>query len=272
MVPREITSLDRMCFFDRRDFMNLQQCRKEFIQYVKKFDLKEKVLMDKFHHTFRVMDYCIEIANSLHLEETDVEIAGLVGLLHDIGRFEQWEKYQTYCDNDSIDHADLGIQVLKENNFIGQFVSDIETQELILKAVKNHNKLEIESMSERELLFTKIIRDADKLDIMIEQDNQIRSKNPILNEKLVQSIQKHELCKDTEMNSINGFFTDEDSILRSLAFVFDIHFNYTLKYLQEKEIIENKINLLEIYFPDNPKVQEMKRIIIEYIEKRLKLC
>lgn len=242
-----------------------------FNQYVKKFDLKQKVLMDKFHHTFRVMDYCIEIANSLHLEEADVEIAGLIGLLHDIGRFEQWKIEQSYDKND-MDHADLGVKILKDGNFIAEFISDIEIQKLILKAVENHNKLEIESMSERELLFTKIIRDADKLDILIEQSNQIRSESPILNEKLVQSIQKQELCKDTDMNSINGLFTDEDSVLRSLAFVFDIHFDYTLQYLEEKEIIQNKLNLLEIYFPDNPKVQEVKRIIIEYIEKRLKSC
>lgn len=242
-----------------------------FNQYVKKFDLKEKALIDKFHHTFRVMEYCIAITESLHLKEEDMKIAGLIGLLHDIGRFEQWKMEQSY-DKSNIDHADLGVTILKEDNFIGQFISDIEIQELILKAVKNHNKLELEPMSERELLFTKIIRDADKLDILIEQDNQINSENPILNDQLIQSIQKHELCKDTEINSINGLFTDEDSILRSLAFVFDIHYDYTLKYLQEKEIIQNKINLLEIYFPDHPKVQEVKKIIIEYIEERLKSC
>ncbi len=93
-----------------------------------------------------------------------------------------------------------------------------------------------------------------------------------MNDPLVRSIRNHELCKDIDMYFQNGYFTDEDSILRSLAFVFDIHFDYTLKYLKEKQVIQNKINLLEIYFPDNPKVQEVKHIIIEYIEERLKSC
>ena len=236
-------------------------------QYVKQFNLKEKALMNKFHHTFRVMEYCMEIAKSLHLNDEEIKIAGMIGLLHDIGRFEQWTKYHTYCDADSIDHADLGVKILKNDNFISSFTSDIEMQKIILIAVKNHNKIEIESMSDRALLFTKIIRDADKLDILLEQGNQIRSENPILNDKLIESIQKHELCKNTDGNG-----TDEDSILRSLAFLFDIHFDYTLKYIQEKEVMQKKINLLEIYFPDNPKIKEIKKIIIEYIEKRLKSC
>ncbi len=244
---------------------------KQFNQYVKQFDLKDKALMDKFHHTFRVMEYSTAIAQSLYLNEEDVKIARLVGLLHDIGRFEQW-KIETSYDNNTIDHAELGVTILKKDNLISKFVSDIEVQELVLKAVCNHNKLELEPMSERERLFTKIIRDADKLDIMIEQNNQIHSGKPILNDQLIQSIRHHELCKDIDMHVQNGYFTDEDSILRSLAFVFDIYFDYTLKYLKEKQVIQNKINLLEIYFPDNPKVQEVKHIIIEYIEERLKSC
>lgn len=75
--------------------MMLQQCRKEWIQYVKQFDLKEKRLLEQFHHTFRVMEYSMEIARALHLKEEEIELIGVMGLLHDIGRFEQWTRYQT---------------------------------------------------------------------------------------------------------------------------------------------------------------------------------
>lgn len=235
-----------------------------FNQYVKQFDLNEKAIMRKFHHTFRVMEYAMEITTSLKLNEEDIKIAGIIGLLHDIGRFKQWERYQTYRDKDSVDHADLGVQILKENNWIAEFVFAEDIQELVLKAVKNHNKLEVEPMNERELLFTNIIRDADKLDILIELYNQINSENPILNEKLIQSIEKKELCKNKDSNG-----TDEDHILRSLAFLFDIHFDYTIRYLQEKGTIQNKINLLETYFPNNSDVTKIKEVIQTYIEERM---
>lgn len=66
--------------------------------------------------------------------------------------------------------------------------------------------------------------------------------------------------------------TDEDFVLRSLAFVFDIHFDYTLQYLKEKGIIENKIQLLETYFPNDLNIQKIRSTIINYIEKRLNIC
>ncbi len=245
----------------------LQQCRKEWIQYVKQFDLKEKRLLEQFHHTFRVMEYSMEIARALHLKEEEIELIGVMGLLHDIGRFEQWTRYQTYHDQYSMDHGELGAQILTKIDFLSSFVSNIEVKNLILKVVQNHHKRVIDFMSGRELLYVQIIQDADKLDILKEQGNQITTDSPILNEQLIQSIRMHELCKDTEMKD-----ADEDYILRSLAFVFDIHFDYTLQYLKETEIIENKIKLLEIYFPENAKIQEIRRILIDYIEKRLNIC
>lgn len=235
-----------------------------FNQYVKNFDLKDKAILNKFHHTFRVMEYAMEIATSLKLNEEEIKIAGIIGLFHDIGRFKQWEIYKTYHDTDSVDHADLGVQILKENCWITEFVPDKGFQELVLKSVKNHNKLEIEPMNEREFLFTNIIRDADKLDILMEQNNQINSEKPTLNEKLIQSIEKKELCKDVDSNG-----TDEDLLLRSLAFLFDIHFDYTIHYLQEKGIIQNKINLLEVYFPNNQNVMKIKEVILYYMKERM---
>ena len=44
---------------------------------------------------------------------------------------------------------------------------DKEDYQVVYTAIKNHNKFVIESnLTERELLFSKLIRDADKLDIL----------------------------------------------------------------------------------------------------------
>ena len=40
----------------------------------------------------------------------DVEIIMLIGLLHDYSRFEQWCKYNTFSDINSIDHGDLAVE------------------------------------------------------------------------------------------------------------------------------------------------------------------
>ena len=59
--------------------------------------------------------------------------------------------------------------MLENKEFLRRFVENDKDDELIIKAVRNHNKYKIEEgLNERELLHAKIIRDADKLDIMYE--------------------------------------------------------------------------------------------------------
>ena len=84
---------------------------KLFNNYIKTFDYKDKMILHKFHHTYRVMDFCEQIALSVN---EDIKIAQLCGLFHDIGRFEQYKKYQTYSDIHSIDHSEIGAIILKE--------------------------------------------------------------------------------------------------------------------------------------------------------------
>ena len=50
---------------------------------------------------------------------------------------------------------------------IREFVLNNEYDSIIYKAIKNHNKYKIEEgLSEKEKLYSKIIRDADKIDII----------------------------------------------------------------------------------------------------------
>ena len=109
----------------------------------------------KIDHTFRVMDLCEEIAKSLNLTKEDIAIAKLCGLLHDIGRFEQWSRYKTFADSKSIDHGDFGANLLKEKKFMRKFNNDEKIDDLIIKVVKNHNKYKLEEgLTERESLFS----------------------------------------------------------------------------------------------------------------------
>lgn len=106
------------------------------------------------------------IALSLNLSNEEVKLAELIGLLHDICRFEQVKLYGTFYDNKSIDHATKGLEVLFEDKHIRKFVTEDKYDAVIFKAINNHNKFYIEKgLNEKELLHCKIIRDADKMDI-----------------------------------------------------------------------------------------------------------
>jgi len=235
---------------------------KIFNEYVKKFDLKVKELMYKYHHTFRVMDICEEIANDLGLSDNDVYLAKLCGLLHDIARFKQWTQFKTYKDIDSFDHGDYGYKILKENDFIKQFVQDEEEISIVLDSVKYHNKLIVPIITEKNMLFSNIVRDADKLDIMSTQGNQIKDNEIRLNEKMLNSIYNKEICKNKDVT------TEIDHIIRMLSWVFDFNFKYSYKYLIENKIIEQKFNLLEIY-GETEEIKKLKQFINERIGEKL---
>ena len=137
-----------------------------FDEYIKNFDTSVGEINYKYHHSYRVMDNMEKIAKELNLNKEDIELAKCIGILHDIGRFKQFKEYQTFKD-EQMDHANYGVEVIKQNNILEKANINKEDYEVVYAAIKNHNKYEVEKdLSERELLFTKMIRDADKLDII----------------------------------------------------------------------------------------------------------
>ena len=231
----------------------MQEYFNMFNQYVKTFDFKDKMIRNKFHHTYRVMEYAEEIAESLNV---DTFKAKLCALFHDIGRFEQWKNYQTFSDFESIDHGDLGCKIIN-NHF-----NDIPNKDLVLFTTKNHNKLNIPNNNEEYELYTKIIRDADKLDIMIEQSNEINDDYFYLKDEIVDTVFQNKMVKNELLEH------EVDHIIRLICFIFDINFKYTFKYLLDKKVIENKIHLLKCYIEDD-RLEKIEKHLIEYINKKV---
>ena len=146
--------------------IDIEKAKKAFNEYVKKYDPNDPQIYLKIKHIETVVSVAKEVAESLNLDEENVKLAELIALLHDIGRFEQVKRYHTFMDKDSINHAEFGTNLLKEG-LIREFIEDEKYDEIIRKSIYSHNKYSIdEELSEKELMHAKIIRDADKLDIM----------------------------------------------------------------------------------------------------------
>ncbi len=140
-----------------------------FRAYAAGYDAENPMIRLKIVHTFRVASLCGRIAGSLGITGEDADLAWFLGLLHDIGRFEQVRRYGTFFDRDSVDHAELGADILFREGLIGQFPREglpADWRELSETAVRMHNKLALpENMEERTRCFSEILRDADKVDI-----------------------------------------------------------------------------------------------------------
>ena len=89
-----------------------------FKKYLQAYNLEYGKIELKIRHTFGVVNASEYIAKELKLSDEDIELAKLIALLHDIGRFEQIKRYDCFIDNKSIDHAILGNEILFNNMII----------------------------------------------------------------------------------------------------------------------------------------------------------
>ncbi len=246
--------------------IDLEKCKKIFKDYVDNYDMSNAKINLKYYHTLRVTNFCKEIVKSLNLSNDEIEISELIGLLHDIGRFEQIRVYDTFIDKDSIDHADYGVDILKNNNFINQFVSDNAIQNIVLIAIHNHNKFSIESgLDEKINLFCKIIRDADKLDIFdnfIKMANKIKHTDTFISKKILETLLKQSVIKDVDMQ------TEMDYYLRQVGMLYDLNFSYSLNYIKQNDIVNKLVDIIikeNSHESDN--LNHIKRKVFDFIEK-----
>ena len=252
--------------------IDIRKAENEFLIYTKKFDLKNINIDRKVHHSIRVSKVSKEIATDLNLSDEEVKLAELIGILHDIGRFEQYSVYKTFSDLKSVDHGSLGVEILLKNNYIRKYVVDDIYDNIILKAIKNHNQLKVESsLNEKERLFSEIIRDADKIDIFYEaveifwkQDVDGIKEQKISDEVFEQF--KNEIIVENSLKKNNL-----DRFIGIVSFIFDINFKISLKILEENQYITRILDRFNFKDEETKhRINVIGKISKKYIENKLK--
>ena len=221
--------------------IDINLAKKFFSEYVKKYDNKDKQVKLKITHIERVSQMAKKLAIELSLSEEDIKLAELIGLLHDIGRFEQIKNYHTFIDSKSINHAEYGVKVLFEDGLIRSFIESDEYDNLIRKAILNHNRLKIEDgLSDKELLHAKLIRDADKLDIFynltFEDKSAVWGKDDTSNEIISDEIYR-EYIENRAIN-YSHMNTGADLLVANFAYVYNLYFKQSLIFLKNKNYLE----------------------------------
>ena len=136
-----------------------------FREYTANYDKDNINILLKIVHSHRVANMTGIYAIAIH--GIDFEFFWLLGLLHDIGRFEQMKQYGTFVDVESVDHAELGADILFKDGLIKKFVPDLyEFRQVAETAIRLHNKFKIpDNLEPQTDLYTKALRDVDKIDI-----------------------------------------------------------------------------------------------------------
>ena len=144
----------------------MEEIIEKYKEYIDKFKESDFRISHKWYHSLRVMEIMQLLSKYLKQDTKDYFLASIIGLFHDYGRFYQLDNYHTYQDT-VFDHGNYGAHELIENHKIKNFIDEELEEQVIYDAIKNHNKYSIQlNLAERNLLFSKMIRDADKLDIL----------------------------------------------------------------------------------------------------------
>ena len=253
--------------------MNLKKVEKEFEIFAKQYDLNFLKMKRKYEHSYRVMENAEKIAESLNLNKDEIELSKLIGLLHDIGHFETIKIKDILKEITKIDHGDLGVEILQNNSYIRKFIQEEKYDSIILKAIKNHNKFKIEEgLSEKEFLFARIIRDADKLDIFLEGAEIFWTKSEQLDE-INNSTISNDILNDFRNNCLidrKDIKTKLDGIINFIGLLYDINFKYDFEVIKKEDYINKILDKFNIKDEITlSQINEVRTIANEYIKKQL---
>lgn len=256
--------------------MNYDNAKKYFEKFLNdNFDINDKKISHKINHTYNVVENAKYLCKCLELDEINTELAMIIALLHDIGRFDQTKEMQTFREDiTNFDHATLGVKLLFEKSEIKNYIDNELFYPIIKKAIANHSKyiLDEADMTDTEILHCKIIRDADKIDSFraktvddiytmanITKDDIEYSK---VTEKVYNSFKEHKtiLSKDRQ--------TGLDIWVSYIAFIFGLEFKGSYDLINKNDYLNKLFNRFE-YKVDSQTMKELKKCAFEYLSNKL---
>ena len=234
----------------------------EFTKYVNNYDMNDENIRLKYNHSIRVMELSRKYAQILGFNDEDIYLATLIGLLHDIGRFEQLRVYHSYNDRETIDHAEYGIEQLFDKGLIKNFIKDEKYYDIIKYAIKYHNKFKLPVCdNERMMMHAKLIRDVDKIDIvyLLGYLGELNSKvtDDDLSPEIIAGFKNYSCVDDKYIRNHN------DNLSRTFGYVFDIYNPELLPEIKKNIYYFYKQTDGEKYF------KEIYNIVNKYIDERI---
>jgi len=227
----------------------------------------------KEFHTREVRRNIARIGQDLLLDPDDLLLAEAIALFHDVGRFPQYRQYKTFDDSISVNHAALGAQVLIEGKAL-ELLNSLD-RDAIIHAVTLHNAFSLpESIDGRPLLLARLIRDADKIDILrvaldyYQQDSGSRAEAvalglpdaPGYSTKVLDNLKRGTMARKADLTTLNDFK------LLQLSWIYDLNFTGSLRMVSERGYIDK----LAASLPRVDEIQEATAVVQAYVEDRLR--
>ena len=285
--------------------INREHIKKTFQEYTDRYDSTNPKIKLKIDHTYRVANLCEQIAQSLELSAAEVDLAWLSGMMHDVGRFEQLRRYNTFSDAQSIDHARFAVELLYDEGLIADYVPEISTTELVADArtwrsmgganesptaqsedmplsdilqtlriaIGEHSAYRIQKgLDERTRMFCQILRDADKVDIF-----QVICDTPM---EEVYGFQTKDILRSAITPEVMQAFYEHHAVLRKLkkcpadyivahgSLTFELVYPESLRIAKEQGYLKQMMSF-QSENPDTAEIfEDLRKDLNGYLEER----
>jgi hypothetical protein len=145
---------------------------------------------------------------------------------------------------------------------------------IIEQAIRYHGDRGLPALNERPLLFSKLIRDADKIDIfelLVENYRLLAYEpenfkwelefpdTPECSPEILEALKSRQLIYYSQIKTVN------DAKLLQLGWVYDIYFDYSLKQIYDRGYLQAIIDLL----PVTNEVAKAVDCVLSYVKNRI---
>lgn len=226
----------------------IQTYNQLFWNFVNNYDINDSNILRKIIHSFSVAEKCFAISCQQRLTENERNFSYLLGLFHDLGRFEQWKLYKTYNDKTSVDHGELSKEIIQSFSCKELLISEKQKQ-LLIEAIRYHTK-SYKGTDKEILFYNDIIKNADAYCNVVTTANgsqQMTANND--------GVTKEILSNFLEMKPLWEYnhTTKLDRALKLTACCYYVKFNFLRQEILNNNYIDMMYNTFSKYLNDEDK-------------------
>jgi hypothetical protein len=255
----------------------LSSLKSWFDQYVKGFYGIDSVIDANVElkeiHTRNTCGEIRAIVGAIGLPHNQQLVAETVGLFHDLGRFEQFRDYRTFVDSVSLNHGCHSAHLVQKFGLLKDL--PLAEQEVIVSAIRLHNARSLpDDLSADVLLYARIIRDADKMDIyrvfhhyceLLRSDPDSLKANLDLpvSDEYTPAILKSLI--ERQPIAYSALRTSTDVTLLHLQWVYDINFVASLKRIKDRGHFAELVS----HLPADPALKVAIDAVFGYLDRNI---
>ncbi|MBK7256872.1 MAG: HD domain-containing protein [Ignavibacteriae bacterium] len=236
-------------------------------------DLRRNMRL-KESHTARVCREALAIARGLGLDAASLRMIETIVLLHDVGRFEQYRRHRTFSDAQSENHAKLTLAILRKRAVLERFTP--HDRSIIRRAIAYHNLPQIPPgvKNAEVLLFSRLMRDADKLDILRLVIHYYNAHPEKKNHAIAVGLQEaQDFTPEVLADLLQGRIVrsahlrnQNDFKLLQMGWVYDVNFVPTLRSMKRRKYLEK----LRAAMPDAPEADAAYATVSAVLARRIR--